>query len=75
MNTGTLEVEYKMEGTIKFFNSARGYGFISSPEGGKDCYVNKEDVLDNAELSEGDKVSYEVVQEDRGPRAKDVKKL
>ena len=64
-----------MEGTIKFFNAARGYGFIASPEGGKDCYVNKEDVLDNAELTEGDRVSYEVVQEERGPRAKNVKKL
>ena len=64
-----------MEGTVKFFNSFRGYGFISNPEGGKDAYVNKDDILDGAELSEGDRVSYEVVQEDRGPRAKNVKKL
>jgi CspA family cold shock protein len=68
-------VKDAMEGTVKFFNSQRGYGFISSTEGGKDTYVNREDILDNAELNEGDQVSYEVVQEDRGPRAKNVKKL
>ncbi len=64
-----------MEGTVKFFNSFRSYGFISNPEGGKDAYVHKDDILDNAELNEGDKVSYEIEQESRGPRAKNVKKL
>ena len=64
-----------MEGTVKFFNSSKGYGFISNAEGEKDVYVNKEDVLEGAELNQGDKVSYEVVQESRGPRAKNVKKL
>jgi CspA family cold shock protein len=64
-----------MEGTVKFFNSPRGYGFISNTEGDKDTYVNREDILDGAELNEGDKVSYEVEQESRGPRAKNVKKL
>jgi CspA family cold shock protein len=70
-----MEVEDTMEGTVKFFNNARGYGFITNDEGGKDTYVNREDVLDDAELNEGDKVSYDVEQEDRGPRAKNVKKL
>ena len=64
-----------MEGTVKFFNSQRGFGFITNEEGGKDTYVNREDILDGAELSEGDKVSFEIAQEDRGPRAKNVKKL
>ncbi len=64
-----------MEGEIKFFNSIRGFGFISNPEGGKDAYVHRDDILEGAELNEGDKVSYEVVQESRGPRAKNVKKL
>ncbi|KON26637.1 cold-shock protein [miscellaneous Crenarchaeota group archaeon SMTZ-80] len=64
-----------MEGTIKFFNSTRGYGFITNDEGDKDTYVNVADVQDNVELNEGDRVSYDVEQEDRGPRAKNVKKL
>ncbi|MCW3975544.1 MAG: cold shock domain-containing protein [Candidatus Bathyarchaeota archaeon] len=64
-----------MEGTIKFFNSPRGYGFISQNEGGKDAYVHRDDVLDSAELNEGDRVSFDVVTESRGPKAKNVKKL
>ena len=64
-----------MEGTVKFFNSFKGFGFISNTEGEKDTYVNKDDILDNAELNEGDNVSYEIEQEERGPRAKNVKKL
>ena len=70
-----MEVEDTMEGTIKFFNSTRGYGFITNDEGDKDTYVNVADVQDNVELNEGDRVSYDVEQEDRGPRAKNVKKL
>ena len=64
-----------MEGTVKFFNRARGYGFISTPEGGKDAYVHRDDIVDGSELAEGDRVSFDIVQETRGPRAKNVKKL
>lgn len=64
-----------MEGTIKFYNSQRGYGFITNDEGDKDTYLNKEDISDGAELNEGDRVSFDVEKEDRGPRAKNVKKL
>jgi CspA family cold shock protein len=68
-------VEVTMEGTVKFFNNTRGYGFITNDEGDKDTYVNRVDILDDAELNEGDRVSYDIEQEDRGPRAKNVKKL
>jgi CspA family cold shock protein len=64
-----------MEGVVKFFNSHRGYGFISNDESSKDTYVHSDDILDGAELNEGDKVSFETLQESRGPRAKNVKKL
>ena len=64
-----------MEGEIKFFNSPRGYGFISTTEGSKDAYVHSDDIQDGAELNQGDKVSFDVLQEDRGPRAKNVKKM
>jgi CspA family cold shock protein len=64
-----------MEGIVRFFNSLRGYGFISNPEGGKDAYVNRDDILGGAELREGDRVSFEIVRESRGPRARKVKKL
>ena len=70
-----MEVEDTMEGTVKFFNATRGYGFITNDEGDKDTYVNSADILDDAELNEGDRVSYDIEQEDRGPRAKNVKKL
>ena len=36
-----------MEGAVKFYNSQRGYGFITNDEGDKDTYVNREDIRAN----------------------------
>ena len=63
-----------MEGTIKWYNARKGFGFIEQ-EGGKDVFVHRSAVPMGTFLNEGDKVSYDVEQEDRGPRAKNVKKL
>ncbi|MCP4326882.1 MAG: cold-shock protein [Alphaproteobacteria bacterium] len=58
-------------GTVKFFNSARGFGFISPDDGTKDVFVHISAVeragLDN--LAEGAKVSFETDQDERGPKA------
>lgn len=64
-----------MEGTVKFFNGMKGFGFITPAEGEKDVYVNREDIKDGQELSQGDKVTFDVVMESRGPRAKNVVKI
>lgn len=63
-----------LKGKIKMFNSARGFGFITG-EDGKDSYVHSSAVEGGAVLNPGDSVEYEVEQGERGPRAKNVKKV
>jgi len=60
-------------GTVKFFNNVKGFGFIFPDEGGKDVFVHQSGLID--EITEGDKVSYEVEDGPKGLSAKDVKLL
>ena len=60
------------KGTVKFFNAAKGFGFITPDEGGKDVFVHANDT-GGAVLNEGTKVEYEVVQGKKGPQASAVK--
>lgn len=57
-------------GTVKFFNTEKGFGFITPDEGGKDVFVHKTGT--RARLNEGDKVTYEVEQSPKGPNAVNV---
>jgi cold shock protein len=66
----------KMEGTVKWFDENKGYGFIET-DGGKDVFVHHK-CIEGAgfkSLSEGDRVSFEEQQADKGPQAVNVKKL
>ncbi len=63
-----------MKGKVKMFNAARSFGFITG-EDGKDVYVHISAVQGGTPLAVGDSVEYEVEAGDRGPRAKNVKKL
>lgn len=63
-----------MNGKVKMFNAERGFGFITGDDG-KDVYVHSTSVQGGATLVVGDAVEYEVEAGDRGPRAKNVKKL
>ncbi len=56
------------------FNSARGFGFITGDDG-KDVYVHSTAIVDGASLAVGDAVEYEVEAGERGPKAKNVKKV
>ena len=58
----------RQTGTVKFFNQAKGYGFVSPDDGGKDVFVHITAVQRSGipELSEGLKISYEVQPDKRG---------
>ena len=58
-------------GTVKFFNTTRGFGFIAPDDGSKDIFVHAT-AVERSELShltEGQKLSFDVEQEARGPKA------
>jgi len=63
------------EGTVKWFNDAKGYGFISQ-EGGKDVFVHHQSIMMDGfrSLKEGDRVVFEVVEGPKGPQAANVKR-
>jgi CspA family cold shock protein len=60
-------------GTVKWFNAAKGFGFISRP-GGNDVFVHFNAITATGykSLNEGDKVQFEVEQGPKGPSAKNV---
>ena len=63
----------KMKGTVKFFNSMKGFGFIAG-EDGKEYFVHKTGLKEGVSLNENDAVKFEVEQGDRGPKAVNVSK-
>lgn len=64
------------QGTVKWFNDAKGFGFIEQ-ESGPDVFVHFSAVQDEGfkSLSEGDRVSFEVVNGPKGPQAENVRKI
>src|SRR5207253_6900246 len=63
----------RLQGTVKWFNDAKGYGFISR-EGGPDVFVHFSAIQGSGfkSLAEGDRVEFEIVQGQKGPQASDV---
>ncbi len=58
-------------GTVKFFNDSKGFGFITPDDGGKDVFVHANG-LNGRSLGEGDKVSYDVEEGKKGLNAVNV---
>jgi cold shock protein len=65
----------RLTGTVKWFNDAKGYGFISR-DGGPDVFVHFSAIQGSGfkSLAEGDRVEFEIVQGQKGPQAADVTK-
>jgi CspA family cold shock protein len=64
------------EGSVKWFNDAKGFGFIEQ-EDGPDVFVHFSAIAGDGfkSLAEGDKVEFEIVDGDKGPQAANVSKI
>ena len=62
-----------MNGTVKFFNSPKGFGFIIA-EDGKDYFVHQTGLKEGVTLRDNDSVTFDVAQGDKGPKAVNVEK-
>ncbi len=65
------------QGTVKWFNGEKGFGFIEPDDGGADVFVHYSEIQGNGyrSLDEGQKVSYTVAQGQKGPQATEVTAL
>jgi CspA family cold shock protein len=66
----------RIQGTVKWFNDAKGFGFLAR-EGGPDVFVHFSAIQSSGfkSLAEGDRVEFDIVQGEKGPQASDVQKL
>lgn len=65
------------KGTVKWFNESKGFGFITQDDGGADVFAHYSEIKGDGfrNLTEGDAVSFDVVQGDKGLKAINIVKL
>ena len=65
------------QGTVKWFNAEKGYGFITPDDGGADIFVHHSSIQMKGfrALQENERVSFEVTQGPKGPQASNVQKI
>lgn len=75
--SSALGTDERIQGTVKWFNDAKGYGFITRDDGGKDVFCHFSAISGDGfkSLQEGDKVEFSVTDGAKGPAAAEVTKL
>jgi cold shock protein len=67
------------QGTVKWFNSEKGFGFIQQDNGGKDVFVHYRNINSNGyervSLDEGQQVTFDISEGEKGPQAENVNKI
>ena len=76
-NSSHWNIQNMATGTVKWFNDAKGFGFITPDEGGEDLFAHFSEVQGNGfkSLQENQKVSFEVKQGPKGKQAANIKPL
>jgi len=62
------------QGTVAFFNNTGGYGFIETDDADDDVFFHMEDV-GGPDLEEGEDVEFDIVEAEKGPRAKNLQRV
>ncbi len=66
----------RLNGTVKWFNDSKGFGFITPEDGSRDCFVHHSAIQSDGfrSLAEGESVEFDMVDGEKGPAAENVTK-